>query len=69
MEEQAIQFEKSKQMDDFLKDWKISKYIRKNVSADFPSVLQFNGIPIIKEEKNVIIHYSPPAGIKLTYRN
>lgn len=67
MEEQIIQFEKSKRMDDFLKEHKISKYIRQNVGIDFPSVLQFNAIPIIKNEKNVIIHYSPPAGVKLTY--
>ena len=30
-------------------------------------MLQANGIPIVRDESNVIIQYTPPAGIKLTY--
>ena len=38
-------------MNDFLKDPKISKYIKQNVGIDFSSVHQFNSILIIKNEK------------------
>ena len=67
MEENILQLEKSQAMDAFLKEHKISKYIRKNITIDYPSVLQANVIPVIKQENNVIIQYTPPSGIKLTY--
>ena len=67
MEEQILQLEKSKRMDKFMKECKISKYLRDSVNIDFPSVLQSNVIPLIKDEDNLIIHYTPPAGVKLTY--
>lgn len=67
MEGPIIQLDKSKPMNEFLKEQKISKYLRKNIRIDFPSVLQLNAMPIIKNESNIVIHYTPPAGIKLTY--
>lgn len=66
MEESILQLEKSKRMNEFLKDQKISKFLRKNMNIDFPSVLQYNAIPILKTENNVIIQYTPPAGVTLT---
>jgi hypothetical protein len=66
MEESILQLEKSKRMKDFLKDQKISKYLRMNMNIDFPSVLQYNAIPILNTENSVIIQYTPPAGVKLT---
>ncbi|CAI2360978.1 unnamed protein product [Moneuplotes crassus] len=64
-----IELEKSEPMKDFLKAHKISKYIRKNVSIDYPTILQKNVIPVITtpSTSSVIIQYTPPAGIKLTY--
>lgn len=67
MEDQPIQLEKSKDMSAFMKENKIIKFLRKNVNIDYASVLQANGIPIIRDESNVIVHYTSPAGIKLTY--
>jgi len=66
MEDSILQLEKTKKMEDFLKENKISKYLRENMSIDYPSILQANAIPIIKSEDNVIIQYTPPAGVKLT---
>ncbi len=56
-------------MKDFLKEHKVSKYIRNNVNIDYPTVLQKNVIPVIMDKKSgpVIIQYTPPSGIKLTY--
>lgn len=67
MEGPIIQLDKSKIMDSFLKEQKVSKYLRKNITIDYPSVLQVNAIPIVKKENNIVIHYTPPAGVKLTY--
>lgn len=67
MEENILQLEKSQKMDEFLKENHIHKYLRSNVQIDFPSVLQANAIPIVRDENNVIIQYTPPAGIKLTF--
>jgi hypothetical protein len=67
MEGPTIQLDKSKIMNDFLKEQKMSKYLRKNIKIDFPSVLQLNAIPIVKSENNIVIHYTPPSGVKLTY--
>ena len=67
MDTPTIQLDKSKVMADFLKEQKVSKYLRKNIHIDFPSVLQLNAMPIVKAENNIVIHYTPPAGVKLTY--
>ena len=67
MEGPIIQLDKSRVMKEFLKEQKISKYLRSNIKIDYPSVLQLNAIPIYKDEKNIVIHYTPPAGIKLSY--
>ena len=67
MEGPIIQLDKSRVMNEFLKEQKISKYLRSNIKIDYPSVLQLNAIPIYKDENNIVIHYTPPAGIKLSY--
>lgn len=67
MEETVLQLEKSQAMTTFMKTNKVSKYLRESIQIDYPSVLQANGIPIIRDEDNVIIQYTSPAGIKLTY--
>lgn len=67
MEETVLQLEKSTKMSEFLKEHKISKHLRSNINIEFPSVLQANAIPILKEEDSVVLQYTPPAGVKLTY--
>lgn len=65
----SLQFEKSSSMADFLKEAKVAKGLRKNCQIDYPTVLQKNVIPVLKDKEAgpVIIQYTPPAGIKLTY--